>query len=378
MKKKIIRIVSVLLCVLSLTGTLPAMASHQDYTELPDVDITGLDAAGIVDAFLTAYKDIVFLDKVAIAYRNMVTGEEYFLNGDMYLPSASLYKVPLNMYWAEKVYNGEITMEEDVMGAPLKYAQEESLVFSSNTFGAALHNKIGKYGTYRTAVAPYLGLTEKEAQEKQYLTTENLTARQMLCCMDLLYKDPDRYPGVLDCLKQASPGEYFRTVEDRYTIAQKYGYLDTDKYGSIVNCAGIVYAEQPFLLVVMTSLQKGLGMRMGILVKFLCDYAAACAAEMPATPEPTAEPTASPEPTAAPKATAAPTTAPTAAPTAAPTTAPTVKPDAPAPTPSPAPAAEKPPLGTNDIIFWACAAVAAFCVIRLITIFAARKKRRRH
>ena len=46
-------------------------------------------------------------EKVALGYRNTVTGEEHFLNGDIYHMAASMQKVPLNMVYTERVRSGE-------------------------------------------------------------------------------------------------------------------------------------------------------------------------------------------------------------------------------------------------------------------------------
>ena len=53
---------------------------------------------------------------VTYGYRNTVTGEEHFYNGDTYMVSGSMYKVPLNMVVAEELYNGEIDWDTQFGG----------------------------------------------------------------------------------------------------------------------------------------------------------------------------------------------------------------------------------------------------------------------
>ena len=58
----------------------------------------------VIDQFLTEHN--IDPEDVALGYRNTVTGEEHFLNGDTYLVAGSMYKVPLNMIYTEKIHNG--------------------------------------------------------------------------------------------------------------------------------------------------------------------------------------------------------------------------------------------------------------------------------
>ena len=62
----------------------------------------------IIADFLDKYEDRNKSCSITLGYRNLVTGEEHFYKGGEYMVTCSMYKVPLNMYFTEKVYNGEM------------------------------------------------------------------------------------------------------------------------------------------------------------------------------------------------------------------------------------------------------------------------------
>ena len=64
----------------------------------------------VVEDFLTQRS--INPDTVGIAYYNTVTGEEHSFHGGWYWFGAGFYKVPLNMYFAERVYLGEMSGQD--------------------------------------------------------------------------------------------------------------------------------------------------------------------------------------------------------------------------------------------------------------------------
>ena len=63
-----------------------------------------LDA--IMDSLLEEYE--ADADDVYAGYLNLVTGEEHYWQGDEWVTAASMYKVPLNMIFAERIASGEL------------------------------------------------------------------------------------------------------------------------------------------------------------------------------------------------------------------------------------------------------------------------------
>ena len=71
-------------------------------------------------------------------------------------------------------------------------------------------------------------------------------------------------------MKEAEPNNYFRYSEKRYEIAQKYGYWPGDLFSS-VNDVGIVFTDDPFVLVMFTSGVVSVE-AMSDFCTLMCDY----------------------------------------------------------------------------------------------------------
>lgn len=210
---------------------------------------------------------------VAYGYRNTVTGEEHFYNGDTYMVSGSMYKVPLNMVVAEQVYNGEIDWDTQFGGYSCKKLQEGSIIHSDNDYAKILwlHVGNGTYRTYRRIIAPLMG-EDADTVDPKFYENNFFTARQVIHCLNELYTNAERYPGVIDCMKQAEPRNYFRRSESRFEIAHKYGFLQND-YTLYLNDCGIVYTDEPILLVVFTDGQFNAYDVLAEYCTLMCDYA---------------------------------------------------------------------------------------------------------
>lgn len=270
--KHSLRAVCLLLCAGLFLGLLEGRASAVDTAE--DARFTDKTWEQVIEDFLLSYN--IDPDSVAIGYRNTVTGEEGYWNGDTYMVAGSMYKVALNMYWAEKVYLGEIGWDEPISGGaykpdlPYETVQYMSIVESDNDYSSALFERMGTYREYRAEIAPFYGVDPAKVGEKYYENNFS-TPRQMIYCLNLLYTQPERYPNVLDYMLQAAPGSYFRYKETRFAIAQKYGFL-MDGMTTIADCCGVVYTDDPFLLVMFTqNVDQGLE-RLGDLCVLMCDY----------------------------------------------------------------------------------------------------------
>ena len=70
----------------------------------------------LIADFLDKYEDRNKSCSITLGYRNLVTGEEHFYKGGEYMVTCSMYKVPLNMYFTEKVYNGEMDWATEIGG----------------------------------------------------------------------------------------------------------------------------------------------------------------------------------------------------------------------------------------------------------------------
>ena len=277
MRKGFLRVLSALCAAALLSSLCPALAA----------DESAEDIGAQVEAYLAQYN--LTGENITIGYRDLRSGEEYYYNGDAAFYGASLYKVALNMYYAREVARGSITWDTAYGGLPLRILLEGSLIDSNNDYSYKMVKALGGYARSRVAVAPFYGMSENGAQNDRLYTSDSwITARQMIHCLDLLYYNHEEFPRVLRCMLRADPDDYFRRDEDRWPIAQKYGYYFVRGY--CVSAAGFVFTEAPFALVVMTKSTRDYKTRIAELCTMFAEYN--CRAnslplpEAPWTPEP--------------------------------------------------------------------------------------------
>ena len=217
--------------------------------------------------------------QVALGYLNLVTGEEHYLNPDEYMGAASMFKLPLCMYYTELLKTGQTTWDDQKEGEPYKSVQDNILLYSDNKAAQRLWEKLGGYGTFRQLTASYMGADPEEIKglNEQY---NRYTARQFITCLKLLYTENERFPDILETMKQAMPDRYFCLHENRFPIAHKFGYIPSTMPGedSVMNDCGIVFTSQPFALVCFT---RNSGQSEQFLTAYctaMCDYTEASAA----------------------------------------------------------------------------------------------------
>lgn len=260
----------------------------------------------VIEEFFQRYD--VDEDGISLGYYNMVTGEEHYFNGDQYMVAGSMFKVPLNMCFTEKIHNGEMDWDTKIGSISYKTLLHDTIVHSSNDYAKILWQELGngKYRTYREIIAPYMGEDPATVDEKYY---ENnfFTARQMIYCLRMLAGEPERFPGLIEAMQEAEPDEYFRRSEDRFDIAHKYGFLNTEYHLYMDDCA-IAYTDDPIVFVMFTDNIERAYEVMAEYSTLMCDYtqyntslrleAEALAKAAAATPAPAielVEPSASPE-----------------------------------------------------------------------------------
>lgn len=195
--------------------------------------------------------------RVGIGYYNTLTGEEQYINGDKYMVSASMFKVPTNMIIADRVSSGQITMDEEIAGAPYSYHQYQTIVNSDNQRWMDLINYLGGYSAFKQLQIPYLGNDPSEELGWSYQIDNYYNAKEFIHMLRTLYDDPERFPGIIECMLEATPFSDFKEYEHRYPIAQKYGFVQQNEsdgaYHTYITCCGIVYTDTPFMIVMFTD-----------------------------------------------------------------------------------------------------------------------------
>ena len=193
-------------------------------------------------------------DLISVGYVYTATGERWYHNEDRWYYSASLYKVPLMMLYAEKEANGELTQESEFFGMQLSYIEDEVLTYSNNDIAYAMMLNLADPFNCRDLFRSYSGLPD-DYFSWEYRGYSYFSARFMTEVMYTLYSEPERFPGIADRLKNAQPGHYFRlSLEDcNIEIAQKYGNYRDEDGNDWNHTSGILYTPNPVILTVMTQ-----------------------------------------------------------------------------------------------------------------------------
>ena len=226
----------------------------------------------VVDGLLAKYD--VTPSSVGLGYYNTVTGEEHYLNADEYMVAGSMYKVPLNMAFAEKVANGEMQWSDKIGSFTLAELRDETIIYSNNDLARTLWTVLNgntSYHRYREIIAPLMG-EDPETVSWKYYENNFFTPRQMIFCLKLLYDEQERFPTIIETMQQAEPKNYFKLRERRFNIAHKYGFLLTE-YHQYINDCGIAFTDEPILLVAFTD---NVLKAYDVLTEYctlMCDYA---------------------------------------------------------------------------------------------------------
>ena len=201
-----------------------------------------------------------------LAFYYTGTEETYYYQGDNHFYSASLFKLPLCMRYAERIANGELSWDTAYSGQSVEYLVYRSLVYSDNNAAGALRYRDNEmlYGDHPFGL--YSDFSEDELAQMR--TAYDFSPRFMLNTLKTLYREPERFPRIVDYMKEACPKDFFRGIlGDRYAIAQKYG-----QYEGVLHTAGIIYTPTPILLVVMCDHMYGQREAIMKLAEALADY----------------------------------------------------------------------------------------------------------
>ena len=238
----------ILALLLMLALLLPLAPAAMAESEEDDARFAGRSWEEIIDEFLAEHHAAP--ESVACGWCNTVTGEERYHNGDQYMVSGSMYKVPMNMIFTEKVHNGEIGWDTFIGGYRYEYCLHATIVDSNNDVAKGMWDYLGGYQPYRHILAPYMGEDPDTVEEKFYENNFS-TPRQMIYALRLLATESERFPKLIDEMLQAEPNKYFRAREHDYDIAQKYGYWpDPNSYHVALNDCAIIYTEEPICIVI--------------------------------------------------------------------------------------------------------------------------------
>ena len=230
----------------------------------------------VVNELFTLYS--VDPERISLGYYNTVTGEEHYHNPDNYMVAGSMFKVPLNMLFAEKISRGEMDWDDNVGGYKYSELLNGSIVHSDNEYAKVLwqeaanwlENENRPYHRYRELIAPYMGEDPETVDEKFY---ENnfMTARQVTSCIKLLVSEPERFPKIMETMQEAEPNNYFKLREKRFDIGHKYGFLLEGQRLYMCDC-GFAMTDDPIVIVMFTDAVDKAYDVMADYATMMCDY----------------------------------------------------------------------------------------------------------
>ena len=186
----------------------------------------------------------------AVAFKSLYDGETWMCNAEDYFLVASVYKLPLNLYYYELENAGELAPDELIGGYALDFCHTESLEHSNNPISQMMYNRLGGYASFKRLILPYTGYSEPEL-EPDYYNKNSFTARMVLNILDYVWENQDELGGLIGHMLNAQPDDFLNSGGLGCPIAQKYGY-ETYSGTLHVAVAGIVYAGEPFLIAVLT------------------------------------------------------------------------------------------------------------------------------
>lgn len=243
--KKFRSAAAALLCALCLVQAATPALAVEAYTA---PETAGKTVEELIDEFRAEHA--LTEDNFEISFYVPETGESYEFNETKMLYGASTYKLPLNLYYYDMQLAGEITGDTMItQGASLDEAHYQSLVYSNNELSYSLWRRIGDWPEYKQAMRKYFTMTDEEIPQNYYYDHLFCT-RMMMDTLKVVWGGQENYTELIDDLKIACPGAYFKTYidVDETPIAHKYG-----SYNGAENDVGIIWAAQPFLLAVYTS-----------------------------------------------------------------------------------------------------------------------------
>ena len=283
MKGTIKTLLTLLLC-LSLLAPAAAFAEGET-AALPDAPAPAAQAdASAARTFLDPDEMQALLDayiaehhlnpeKLSVGYVYTDTGESWYYNPDVWFYGASTYKVPLMMILAEREYRGELTRDSKVGGLELGYAEDIILTHSHNDYAHLMMRTIGN-GSEPDCVELFKQYADLPADYyiPDFREYRYFTARYLTSVMTTLFREPERFPNIIECLLPAQPGEYFRHYLDQYPIAQKYGSLEERNGDKDNHTTGIIYMPHPIILTVMTVNAPSPEQTIGEIARLFAEY----------------------------------------------------------------------------------------------------------
>ncbi len=239
------------------------IAPLQDHTSIfPDVVSVRTRLEHEISQYLNQLNN---KEDIAIAIESEDGSISYIWNGEKTFEAASLYKLPLAMYFCDQVDSKNLNLASSLeytedsirnegwnpigeaygIGAqiPLQELLESSLANSDNIAAAILYNHLGGWEEFANVEQQYSSYAAKPQEPLDNVCS----AKQVLDELRLVQDNPKRYGLIISSLSQAQNDEYLNAHIPNGTMAQKYGQVD-----GVTNAAGFSKIGVPYRIVVLS------------------------------------------------------------------------------------------------------------------------------
>ncbi|MHC5229189.1 serine hydrolase [Enterococcus sp. LJL99] len=210
-----------------------------------------------------------FDGKIGITYIDLTTGEKIAVNGEQRFFSASTIKVPLAMMIADKVANGELKWEDQLIYKEkddyeegtgiivnniqptysLRTLQEYNIVYSDNIAKNMLYDTFGGDKAGKKAITQHFFQRDTDPENTE------LSSNEAAEVLSQLYQEKatnSEYQTIYDYMKQTVFHERMDTATTSGKVAHKIG-----SYDNFIHDIGILETDHPFILAIYTDGKNG-------------------------------------------------------------------------------------------------------------------------
>ncbi|EQB85718.1 beta-lactamase class A [Clostridium punense] len=207
------------------------------------------------------------INDTSICYYDINSGKGFNINENREFKAASTIKVPVSMMLYDAINKGEITEKDTIMfknqdmeqgfgglinedlskPKTFKHINESMIIYSDNVAVNMLLRYFGNQRRYN-----YI----ESIVEHKVNRTDNLTsAVDNMKILKKLYFDQEKnpyYTNIIELMKKTSFHERLDKLLPQDIVAHKIGDYSDNK-GTYSHDIGIIYSDEPYILVVMTK-----------------------------------------------------------------------------------------------------------------------------
>ena len=270
MNYRLQKLFSLLLCLILLFSLAPAAFAEENESLL---DEAALDQW--IQDYLQQHGIGGGNQLFSVGFCYTATGDAWYYNGDTFMYSASMYKVPVAMLLAEKEASGLISQDTNLGGGTLRYLESTALTFSNNDSGHAMLSYLGEdnSGKGSKLCMKYASL-DQAYYDQDFFDYSYYSARFITQVMETLCAGgEERFPHVIENMLIAQPDSYLNlSLMGKYRVAQKYGAFQERNGNSNNHITAIVYTPTPIIVTVMTRNVDNFQQRMAEIGEYLANY----------------------------------------------------------------------------------------------------------